>query len=290
VGDLFAIIAPVFLCTALGWGWVRAGRAYDRELVTILIADIGAPCLVFSRLVALEVEGEAMTQMAVATVISVASFAVIGIVILRMMRLSLNTYLCPLVFGNQGNMGLPVCLFAFGEQGLALAIAYFSVTATLQFTAGIAIWSGRLSLRELARTPLIYAAILAVVVLVSGAKVPEWIWNTADILGGFAIPLMLVTLGASLAELRVVRIGRSVLLAACRLLLGFGVGVALAALFEMQGVARGVLILQCSMPAAVFNYLFAQRYARAPEEVASIVVLSTLMAFALLPLLLGYLL
>ena len=290
MADLFAIIAPVFLCTALGWGWVRAGRAYDRELVTVLIADIGAPCLVFARLVALEVEGEAMTEMALATVLSVTSFAVVGMLIVRLMRLPLNTYLCPLVFGNQGNMGLPVCLFAFGEQGLALAIAYFSVTATLQFTAGIAIWSGRLSLRELARTPLIYAAVLAVAVLVSGAKVPGWIWNTTEILGGFAIPLMLVTLGASLAELRVVRIGRSVLLAACRLLLGFGVGVALAALFEMQGIARGVLILQCSMPAAVFNYLFAQRYARAPEEVASIVVLSTLMAFALLPLLLGYLL
>lgn len=290
MADLFAIIAPVFLCTALGWGWVRAGRAYDRELVTVLIADIGAPCLVFARLVALEVEGEAMTEMALATVLSVTSFAVVGMLIVRLMRLPLNTYLCPLVFGNQGNMGLPVCLFAFGEQGLALAIAYFSVTATLQFTAGIAIWSGSLSLRELARTPLIYAAVLAVAVLVSGAKVPGWIWNTTEILGGFAIPLMLVTLGASLAELRVVRIGRSVLLAGLRLLLGFGVGVALAALFEMQGIARGVLILQCSMPAAVFNYLFAQRYARAPEEVASIVVLSTLMAFALLPLLLGYLL
>ena len=61
-------------------------------------------------------------------------------------------------------------------------------------------------------------------------------------------------------------------------------------LLDLSGVARGVLILQCSMPAAVFNYLFAQRYARAPEEVASIVVVSTLLGFAGLPLLLGFLL
>jgi hypothetical protein len=290
VGDLFAIIAPVFLCTALGWAWVRAGRPYDRELITVLIADIGAPCLVFSRLVALEVEPEAMAEMAIAAGISVAVVAVAGIAILRLASLPINTFLCPLVFGNQGNMGLPVCLFAFGEEGLALAIAYFSVTATLQFTVGISIWSGSLSLRELARTPLIYAVALAVTVLSSGATVPAWIWNTAEILGGFAIPLMLVTLGASLAELRVARIGRSVALAFCRLGLGFGVGVVLASLLDLSGVARGVLVLQCSMPAAVFNYLFAQRYARAPEEVASIVVLSTLLAFAGLPLLLGLLL
>ena len=290
MGDLFAIIAPVFICTALGWAWVRAGRAYDRELVTILIADVGAPCLVFSRLVALEVEPEAMAEMAAAAALSVAGFAVVGIAILRLARLPFHTFLCPLLFGNQGNMGLPVCLFAFGEEGLALGIAYFSVTATLQFTAGISIWSGRFSLRELARTPLIYAVALAVAVLASGATVPAWIWNTTEILGGFAIPLMLVTLGASLAELRVARMGRGVALACCRLGIGFGVGVALAALLDFSGVARAVLVLQCSMPAAVFNYLFAQRYARAPEEIAGIVVLSTLLAFALLPLLLGFLL
>ncbi len=290
MGDLFAIIAPVFLCPALGWAWVRAGRSYDRELITVLIADIGAPCLVFSRLVALEVEPQAMAEMAIAAGISVAIFAVAGIAILRLARLPLHTFLCPLTFGNQGNMGLPVCLFAFGEEGLALGIAYFSVTATLQFTAGISIWSGRLSLGELARTPLIYAVVLAVAVLASGTAVPAWIWNTTEILGGFAIPLMLVTLGVSLAELRVARIGRSVALSSCRLGIGFVVGVALAAMLELEGVARGVLILQCAMPAAVFNYLFAQRYGRAPEEVASIVVISTLLAFAGLPFLLGFLL
>jgi predicted permease len=290
VGELFAIVAPVFLCTALGWAWVRAGRRYDRELITILITDVGAPCLVFSSLVDLEVEPGAMAEMAMAALISVACFAAIGVAILRLARLPYNTFLCPLVFGNQGNMGLPVCLFAFGEKGLALGIAYFSVTATLQFTAGISIWSGRLSLRELSRTPLIYAVALAVAVIASGARVPAWIWNTTEILGGFAIPLMLVTLGAALAELRVRRIGRSVLFSCCRVGFGIAVGVILAFVLDLDGVARGVLILQCAMPAAVFNYLFAQRYAREPEEVASIVVVSTLLAFAGLPLLLGYLL
>jgi predicted permease len=137
---------------------------------------------------------------------------------------------------------------------------------------------------------LIYAVGLAVAVLASGATVPGWIWNTTEILGGFAIPLMLVTLGASLAELRVSKIGRGVALACCRLGIGFGVGVGIAALLDFSGVARGVLVLQCAMPAAVFNYLFAQRYSRAPEEVAGIVVISTLLAFALLPPLLGFLL
>jgi predicted permease len=41
------------------------------------------------------------------------------------------------------------------------------------------------------------------------------------------------------------------------------------------------------MPAAVFNYLIAQRYEQRPEEVASVVMVSTLLAFGTLPLILA---
>ena len=54
--------------------------------------------------------------------------------------------------------------------------------------------------------------------------------------------------------------------------------------------ARGVLIVQSSMPVAVFNCLFAQRNQRAPEEVAGLVVISTALSFVTLPLLLWYVL
>ena len=48
----------------------------------------------------------------------------------------------------------------------------------------------------------------------------------------------------------------------------------------------GVLIVQCSMPIAVFSYLFALRYGRSPESLAGAVVLSTVLAFLFLPLVL----
>jgi predicted permease len=52
---------------------------------------------------------------------------------------------------------------------------------------------------------------------------------------------------------------RSLGLAALRLATGLAIGFGLANLLEFSGIARGVLILQCAMPAAVFNYLLAQR-------------------------------
>jgi hypothetical protein len=60
--------------------------------------------------------------------------------------------------------------------------------------------------------------------------------------------------------------------------------------FDLDGIERGVLILQSSMPVAVFNYLLALRFEREPGEVAGMVVLSTLLAFVLLPFIVSFVL
>jgi predicted permease len=101
---------------------------------------------------------------------------------------------------------------------------------------------------------------------------------------------MLIAMGVSLARFRITSAGRSVLIAALRLGMGFVVGVGVAELFGLTGVMRGVTILQSAMPVAVFSYLFAVRYNRSPEEVAGTVVISTLLSFASLPALLWYVL
>jgi hypothetical protein len=61
-------------------------------------------------------------------------------------------------------------------------------------------------------------------------------------------------------------------------------------LFGLEGTVRGVFVLQCAMPAAVFNYMLAMRYKNNPEEVAGLVVTSTLFAFVTLPFLLAFVL
>lgn len=288
--ELASILAPVFICAALGWGWVRLGRAYDRELISRLITDIGAPCLIFSRIMHAGVDPALMLRIAGIAVLAMTSFGIIGAVALRISGLRARTFLAPLTFGNAGNMGLPLCLFAFGEPGLALAISYFTISALLQFTVGIWIWTGRVSLIELLRTPVAYAGVAAAVGVATNLEIPVWIVRTTDMLGGLAIPLMLITLGVSLAEIRVGTLRRTFALSVFRLAMGFGVGVGLSWLFELGELASGVLIMQCSMPPAVFNYLFATRYGQSPEEVASLVVGCTLLSFLLLPLLLAFVL
>lgn len=286
LGQLAAIIAPVFACAAIGYLWARLRRPFETEFVTALVTNIGTPCLVASTLTKLSVDIGAFGHMALGAFAVFATVAAIGAIGLRLVGLPYHSYLPAVMFPNAGNMGLPLCLFAFGEPGLALAIGFFAVSATLQFTVGVGLAAGTASPRRLARIPLLYAVAISVALMVTETPLPGWIANTVDLLGGLTIPLMLIALGVSLARLRIASLKLSLAIALTRLLLGFAVGNAVAWAFGLDGMLAGVLILQASMPVAVFNYLFAQVYRRAPEEVAGAVVLSTFLSFASLPLLL----
>lgn len=287
---LIGIIAPVFICAAIGFGWARMKHAYHTEFVTNLVMNVGTPCLVFTTLSTVALDLATFGTMAGLAALTLVVAAVIGAAGLRAAGLSVRSYLTSIVVGNAGNMGLPLCLLAFGEPGLALAIGYFAVSALLHHTIGIGIVSGATSLGRLARIPVIYAVLAALPFMVWQAAPPAWLLNTTRILGGMVIPLMLITLGISLARLGVASFRRSLVLSLVRLGLGFAVGVTIAEAFSLEGTTRGVLILEASMPTAVFNYLFALRYGRAPDEVAGLVVVSTAISFATLPLLLWYVL
>jgi len=293
LAPILGVVAPVLLCASVGFVWARTGQPYDRAGVNALISTIGAPCLVFHSLVSLGTNPAMLVRMSGAAALSIASFILIGAVVLRVLGLPRHTYLSPLVFTNGGNMGLAICSFAFPAErfgsasGLALGSCYFAVAALLHFTLGAVIWAGRFSPRELARMPLVWAALLSAVVVTTGLPVPRWLLDTTDLLGGFSIPLMLLTLGVALSELRIHNLSRSVLLSMVRLGMGAAVGFGLAELLGFDGVARGVLVIECAMPSAVFNVLFAEQYQRDPGQVASLVVVSTVLSFLTLPLLLA---
>lgn len=290
ISELFSIIAPVLICVGIGFSWARLEQPYDMDFVTALITTIGTPCLVFTILSKVGLQAEGLAVMAAASVAALVAFTGLSVIILKPLGLSLRTYLPALAFPNLGNMGLPLSLFAFGEKGLALGIVYFTIGAVAQFTIGVGVASGAMSIKKLARIPVIYAVAVALVFMLTDMKAPAWFNTTTRLLGDMAIPMLLITLGVSLARLRVKTLKRSVVFSLLRLAMGFAVGTGLSAVFGLEGIARGVLILQSSMPTAVFSYLFAQRYNRAPEEMAGITLISTTLSFLTLPLLLWFIL
>jgi len=289
LSELSAVVLPVFICAGVGLYWTRAGRPFDSELAARLVYKIAVPCLIIATFARVRLTPEAVAQVAGAAMVAFLATAAIGALVLRAARLPLPSYLPSIVFAMVGSMGLPVCLFAFGDEGLALALVYFAMGAIGTFTIGAAIAAGRASPGEIVREPAIWATLIAVGLLWSGFTLPKWIIDTTWLLGGIAIPLQLITLGCSLGRFRVAALPRGIALALLRLGLGFGVGVGVAALFGLEGVVRAVVILQSAMPVAVSNYMFALIHKREPEDVAGMVLISTAITFFTLPALLLFL-
>ncbi|MGA0805645.1 MAG: AEC family transporter [Pseudohongiellaceae bacterium] len=288
--DILAVIAPTLLCALVGFGWVRRGLHFDTNFVSSLVLNIGAPCLLFSTFMAIEIDAHAFGEMAVATVLAMLGFAVVALPLLRLAGLELRSFLFSQMFPNVGNMGLPLCLLAFGEQGLVLALTYFMISTLCAFTLGSALVSGQFTASSVLGNPILYAVCVTLLVLGLDLPVPKFILDTTTLLGDLTIPLMLIALGVSLGRIKVHNLRSSALLSLLRLLTGFAVSLGVSTLLGLEGATRGVLIVQSSMPVAVFAYLFAVRHERNPEEIAGAVVISTVLSFLTLPLLLWFVL
>ena len=283
--EISGIIAPLFFIAGIGYVWGNSGRPFDTTKVSMLCLNFGVPALIFSTLTGLEISLTAFGNFIGIFAIFIAANLVIGAILLRAFHLEIPAFLPALAFPNNGNLGLPLCLFAFGSDGLAFGISVFVIMSTVNIIMGFAFASGVWSFKSAFRTPLLWVIGVALIFVFVDEPPPKWLANTAELIGSMSIPLMLIALGVSLSRLEVVNLKQSFWLGLARILIGFCLGIFLSTVFGLQGPARGVLILQCTMPPAVLNYIFAVRFDREPSAVAGIIVASTLMSFVTLPLL-----
>ena len=281
---LVDVVGPVFIVALVGYAWARSGAAFDPRFVSMLVTNVATPCLVIDNLAKSSLNFSALGQIVLACVISHLLALAAGYAFVKAMREDPRVFAPALGFPNSGNMGLPLALFAFGEVGLALAIAFYATASLLQFTLGQAIAAGGASFRAIVRLPLVWAILLAVTLAVSGLSLPGPAASAVHILAGLLVPLMLLSLGYSLASLKIASLKTAAIFSLARLIGGFAIGWFVATLLGLDGVQRGVVVIQSAMPSAVFNYMFAERYNNRPEEVAGVVVISTILSVAFLPL------
>jgi len=284
------IVAPVFLLAAVGYAWVRLGFEYRIEFVTQLSMTLGVPCLIFVSLMKTDVDPQALTALTLASVAAYGAVTVAAWALIAVMRLDLRTWLAPVIFGNTGNLGLPLALFAFGEIGLDYAVVVFAVMAVWSFTFGVWLVAGGGSPWKVVKEPLVGATLLGALFLWQGWETPVFVTNTLSLIGQMAIPLMLITLGVAVARLDTAGAGRALVVSVLKLALCVGLAWAVGRVFALDDVAFAVLVLQVSTPVAVTSYLLASKYGADAQAVAGLVVVSTLISVLSLPLLLAVLL
>lgn len=290
LSQIFTVTAPVFLLAFCGWVWAKRRAPFDLEFVTRISLTFSIPCLMFATLVKAEIDPSAFRDVALASLAAYVALGVAFWAILKAWGLSQRTWLSPVVFSNTGNVGLPVALFAYGDAGLALAMVIFAVMAILSFTIGVYVVAGVGRPTEALKQPLVYASILGGVFAVMDWELPVWALNTLDLAGQIAIPMMLLTLGVSIARLRAGDIGRAALVSVVKYVVCGAVALGIARGFDLSELATGALILQLVMPVAVTNYMVAARYQRDPDAVAGLVVVSTVLSLVGIPAALAFLL
>ena len=286
---VLSVVAPVLATVLIGFGWTRLGYRLDSKEVTSLISDVATPCLIISTFLSSRLSFEAFISIATAAGTAILLFTAFGALILRLLRFRIRTFLPSIAFPNAGNLGLPLALYAFGPEGLGYAIGFFSMSFVANYTIGQAIAAGKANWRGLVRAPILYGVAAGILLAYSGVSLPGWAKATVDLIGNMTVPLMLLMLGSSLSLLKVGSFGRATIVSVIRIGLGAAVGILVAWIFGLTGPMRAVLILQCANPVAVYNYLFAQRWNNQPEEVAGVVVISTLLSILTIPFLLGWL-
>ncbi|MEM6938878.1 MAG: AEC family transporter [Pseudomonadota bacterium] len=290
--QVLEIVAPVFLLAGIGFVWVKLGLEYRLAFVTQLAMSLAVPCLIFTALVNTSVSPAALRTLIFAALTAYALLSITVLLVVRAMRLDQRTFAAPLIFGNTGNLGLPLALFAFGEVGFDYAVVVFAVMAIISFTFGIWLVAGAGSgaIRKVGSEPLVWATLAGGIFLWQGWRLPTFLDNTLALIGQMAIPLMLITLGVAVARLSPSGIGRACVLCVLKLALCVGCAWAVGHLFSLEPTAFGILVLQVSTPVAVTAYMLAAKFEAEAVAVAGLVVVSTVISIGALPLLLAVLL
>lgn len=294
---VLGVVGPIFAVAGIGYVWVWRGYDYPQAFVTRLATGMAVPCLIFLTLVRTEIEPQALGTVVLA---GIAAHVVAGVAVVAIGWLSgldRRTYWAPMIFGNTGNVGLPLAFFAFGQEGLELAVIIFAVSAVGSFTVGVWMVSGAGQGARVLKEPIVVSCALGGLFLWQGWHVPEIIERTLDLVAQLAIPLMLITLGVAVSRLSVRALGRPLVLSLLKLAICTAAAVVVAEAFDLPEVAYAVLVLQLIMPFAVTGYIIALRArerepdATSPDAdaVAGLVVVSTALSVVALPVVLAFL-
>ena len=284
---LFEVLFPVFFVVGIGYYLGKTNPKIDTTFITSFAANIGTPAMVIYAITSTGINFEIFRDYFWYYLLAIALFALVGIFTLYLLKTKdIVRELPPLIFPNTGNMGLPICMFAYGSKGLGVSASITSLIILCHFTLGVFLADRKFNLNVILKNPPFYAIIFSAIMLFYGIKMPMFVVNTTEWLMYVTIFLILMSLGIALTRLKVFSLSNALISSFTRMIIGPAIGFLLIFIFDIKGFAAGVLLIQCSMPSAVLNYLVGSIYSpkKIVDSIASTIVVSTLISFVTIPI------
>lgn len=281
------LMLPLLSCVGIGVFWGKRDIPFGGAFITTLVTSVTTPALVFHTFVTTHLDDRALADVAAATLLALLLCALVCALLLKVWKLPVRTLLPTAFLPNAGNLGLPISQLAFGDAGLSVAVAFFAVNSFVMHTIAVRLLPG-VNTKGSWKSPILLASVVAVAMRMLHIPVPEWLIETARMLGAVTVPLMLLSLGHALALIPSNGLRDGAKVAAIRLGVGLAAGLAVVWALDLEPVLAGALTLQMAMPCAVVSYMYAKRYTPLGDTAAGAVLVSTVVFLLLAPLMLWF--
>lgn len=276
-------VIPTFILIALG-GWIdKRFKGLSIETLSRLSIHLLVPALVFAALSETDLSLSSAALLTLAYLLYLVLLGLVSLIGVRgLQKDEARAVIVSTLFGNTGNMGLPITLFAYGQEGLERAVVLLVVSLAAMFIAGpFMLAGGNVNLRQRAietfKLPPVWATFAGVALNLLNISLPISLTRALDLLGDAAIPLMLVALGMQMARSWTWQVGQAAMrTTVLRLLIGPFIAYGVARLLGLSQLDTNVLLLSAALPVAVTMFVIAVEVKGDAAGVARSVVATTI--------------
>ncbi|MCA1964510.1 MAG: AEC family transporter [Prosthecobacter sp.] len=301
--SILTVVMPVYLTMAAGFVLRKTGlltAEVDAGAMRLCVALL-TPCLILERVVGNEAVMRPLPVLAAAGLgyglvvlgITVAWFAApwIGLRLHEGRR----TFAVSTGLQNYGFVAIPIVTALFPDKGTLGVLFTFTLGVELAcWTAGVGLLTGLGNAPwKLALNPPVLTILFSILLNFTGLHtwMPEVAHRTFSMMGACAVPLAVLIIGASIAEIwGQERMRWSV--AALAPLLRLGViplaFLAAAWLLPLSLELRRILVIQGAMPSAVFSIMVARHYGGHAPTAVQCVLSTTLVSMVTTPLVIAW--
>jgi malate permease and related proteins len=276
-------VIPTFILIALGGLIDKRFKGLSIETLSRLSIHLLVPALVFAALSETELSLSSAALLAFAYLLYLVLLGLVSLVGIRgLQKDEARAVIVSTLFGNTGNMGLPITLFAYGQEGLERAVVLLVVSLAAMFIAGpFMLAGGNVNLRqrfiETFKLPPVWATFAGTALNLLNISLPISLTRALDLLGDAAIPLMLVALGMQMARSWTWQVGQAAMrTTVLRLLVGPFIAYGVARLLGLSQLDTNVLVLSAALPVAVTMFVIAVEVKGDAAGVARSVVATTI--------------